>query len=324
MFSQKEDQQQFSQIISAEKLRSHLQILASDSLEGRETGRTGQKKAAAYIASQFKKYGLQSLGDTNYLQKIHIPRDSISVSRRKPEDSLGIFTENVIGYIEGTDLKDEYVIISAHYDHLGIYTGTTTSTDKIFNGADDNGSGTSAIINIAEAFMKAKKEGKGPRRSILIIAFTGEEKGLLGSKYYVRNPLLPLDKAVADINIDMVGRVDDKPHNEHGYIYTIGSDRISKDLKKITEAANEKYTKLKIDYYYDKKDDTNRFYYRSDHYNFAKNGIPVVFFFNGVHADYHKESDEISKINFNLMEVRARLAFYTAWEVANREKRLKK
>ncbi|MEW6467721.1 MAG: M28 family peptidase [Bacteroidota bacterium] len=227
-----------------------------------------------------------------------------------------ILSENVIGYIEGSDLKEQVVLITAHYDHLGAHDG------KVYNGADDDGSGTVAIIEIAEAFMKAKKNGHGPRRSIMVMGFSGEEKGLLGSKYYVANPVFPLANTVCDLNIDMIGRVDDKHKDSADYIYIIGSDMLSKRLHEVNEKANAWYTKLKLDYAYNDIKDKNRFYYRSDHYNFAKNGIPVIFYFNGTHADYHKESDEIEKINFELMEKRARLVFYTAWVIANMDERI--
>lgn len=227
-----------------------------------------------------------------------------------------ITSENVLGYIEGTDLKDELLVISAHYDHLG------KDGNMIYNGADDDGSGTSAILNLANAFATAKKQGHGPRRSILCIAFSGEEKGLLGSDYYVEHPEYPLKSTVCDLNIDMIGRVDDRYNGNPNYIYVIGSDKLSSELHGINERMNATYCNLKLDYTYNDEQDKNRYYYRSDHYNFAKNGIPVIFYFNGVHADYHKETDEVEKIDFNKMEKITRLVFFTAWEIANREKRL--
>jgi hypothetical protein len=228
---------------------------------------------------------------------------------------------NVLGYIEGSDpvLKDELVVVSAHYDHLG------KRGDLIYHGADDDGSGTSGVINIARAFSEAKKQGVGPRRSVLCMLVTGEEKGLLGSKYYTTNPIFPLKNTVADVNIDMIGRVDEKYEkaNNPNYIYVIGSDKLSSDLHKINEDMNAKYTKLALDYTYNDESDPNRYYYRSDHYNFAEQGIPVVFYFNGTHADYHQPTDTIDKINFEKMTKIARLAFYTTWEIANRDERLK-
>lgn len=237
---------------------------------------------------------------------------SISVTRTEEK----ILTENVLGYVEGSDLKDEVVIITAHYDHLGVHNGV------VFNGADDDGSGTVAVMELAEAFMKAKQDGNGPRRSMLFMAVSGEEKGLLGSAWYSNYPVYPLEKTMVNLNIDMIGRVDEEHSKDSNYVYVIGSDKISADLKKSIEANNKKHMKMKLDYRFDDPNDPNMFYQRSDHYNFAKKGIPVAFFFNGVHADYHKETDEVSKINFKLMEKRSRLVFYTAWDMANRNKSL--
>jgi hypothetical protein len=228
-----------------------------------------------------------------------------------------ISSENVLGYIKGSDLSDEVIVITAHYDHIGI------EGDVVFNGADDDGSGTVALLEIAEAFQQAKKAGKGPRRSILIMGFTGEEKGLLGSKHYTTYPVFPLYKTVANLNIDMIGRVDEAHEKNREFVYLIGSDRLSKDLHEISEKANKDYVNIKLDYTFNDENDPNRFYYRSDHYNFAKNNVPVIFYFNGVHADYHKETDTVDKIQFDLMEKRSQLVFYTAWELANRDERIK-
>jgi hypothetical protein len=228
-----------------------------------------------------------------------------------------IIAENVIGYIEGTDLKHEVIIVTAHYDHLGILEG------KVYNGADDDGSGTVAIMEMAEAFAKAKKEGKGPRRSVMFMAISGEEKGLLGSQYYVNNPVFPLANTVANLNIDMIGRQDEKYANDPDYVYLIGSNMLSTDLHNVNEEANNLYSGLKLDYMYNNLNDKNRYYYRSDHYNFAKNNIPVIFYFNGTHKDYHKHTDEVEKINFSKMEKISRLVFHTAWELANRSERIK-
>lgn len=227
-----------------------------------------------------------------------------------------IEAENVLGYIEGSDLKEELVVVTAHYDHLG------KDGNVVFNGADDDGSGTVAVIEMAQAFAKAKREGHGPRRSMLFMTVSGEEKGLLGSSYYTDNPVFPLEKTVCDLNIDMIGRVDEKHAGNPNYIYLIGSDKLSSQLHAISEKANKTYTQLDLDYTYNDEKDKNRFYYRSDHYNFAKHGIPVIFYFNGVHADYHKETDEVEKIDFNKMEKITRLVFFTAWEVANRTERI--
>ncbi len=229
-----------------------------------------------------------------------------------------VATENVMAYLEGTDKKEEVLVISSHYDHVGI-----NSKGEINNGADDDGSGTVSVMEIAEAFAKAAEDGHRPRRSILFLNVTGEEKGLLGSEYYSDNPIFPLENTVNNINIDMVGRIDYEYQDAENqdYIYVIGSEMLSSQLKTINEYNNITYTDLILDYRYDADDDPNRFYYRSDHYNFAKHNIPVIFFFNGVHDDYHQPSDTVDKIEFPLMEKRARLVFHTSWDLANRENR---
>ncbi|GAB3229601.1 M28 family peptidase [Algoriphagus aestuariicola] len=225
---------------------------------------------------------------------------------------------NVLGFLEGTDKKEEVLVISSHYDHVGV-----SSEGEVFNGADDDGSGTVSVMEIAEAFALAAKDGLKPRRSILFLNVTGEEKGLLGSEYYSEHPVFPLANTVNNINIDMVGRIDYEYQKEANkdYVYVIGSEMLSSQLKKINEYNNITYTNLILDYRYDAEDDPNRFYYRSDHYNFAKHNIPVIFFFNGVHDDYHQVTDTVDKIEFPLMTKRAQLIFYTAWDLANRENR---
>jgi hypothetical protein len=228
-----------------------------------------------------------------------------------------IQSENVLGMIKGSTLPNEYVFITAHYDHIGVMDG------KVYNGADDDGSGTVGVMEIAQAFMQAKQAGITPKRSIVFLTVSGEEKGLLGSAYYVEHPVFPLTNTVCDLNIDMIGRGDEEHKNDSNFVYIIGSDKISTDLHAINENANQTHTQLKLDYTYNNENDPNRFYYRSDHYNFAKKGIPIIFYFNGTHADYHQEGDEVSKINFPLLAKRAQLVFYTAWEVANREERIK-
>mgnify|MGYP001380942069 CR=1 FL=1 len=226
---------------------------------------------------------------------------------------------NVLGYIEGSDpnLKHEVVVVTAHFDHLG------KRGNSIYHGADDNGSGTSAVMNIAKAFAQAKKEGHGPRRSVLCLLVSGEEKGLLGSEFYAENPVFPLENTVANVNVDMIGRTDKKHADSPNYIYVIGSNRLSTDLHDINEAANARFTNIELDYTYNAKNDPNRFYYRSDHYNFAKKGIPAIFYFSGVHKDYHQPSDTVDKILFDKMENIGRLIFYTTWELANREERIR-
>jgi Zn-dependent M28 family amino/carboxypeptidase len=227
-----------------------------------------------------------------------------------------LVSENVLAYIEGSDKKDELVVITAHYDHIGVENG------EVYNGADDDGSGTVAIMAIAKAFAQAKANGHGPRRSVLVMPVSGEEKGLLGSRYYSERPVFPLENTVANINIDMIGRVDSIHATSAPYLYVIGSDRLSSELHAINEEANARYTKLDLDYRFNDRKDPNRFYYRSDHYNFARKGVPAVFYFSGVHEDYHGPGDTVDKIRFELLHQRALLAFHTAWILANRAERI--
>ena len=315
----------FSKTIQIEDLYKHISVLSSDSLEGRETGKRGQKMAADYIASFFSSIGIPPFKKNTYYQKFKVKSErhickcddcDLDFFKRIFKSNQTIRGENVLGYIEGSDLKDELLIITAHYDHLGMHDSL------IFNGADDDASGVSAALEIAEAFMLAKKSGNGPRRSVLIMPVSGEEKGLLGSRYYTDNPIYPLENTVANLNIDMIGRLDDW-HDNGNYVYLIGSDRLSYDLHLVNEKMNSEYVGLDLDYRFNEEDDPNRYYFRSDHYNFAKNNIPVIFYFNGVHEDYHKPSDTIEKIDFEKIKVITKLVFLTAWEIANRDERIK-
>lgn len=251
-------------------------------------------------------------GNKKALQKIKPATFGYKITRK----SDIMWTENVLGYLEGTDKKEELVIITSHYDHIG------KRGDEINNGADDNGSGTSSVMEIAQAFAEAKRSGHGPRRSMLFMTVTGEEKGLLGSQYYVENPVFPLENTVVDFNIDMIGRHDPEHDDNLDFIYLVGSDKLSSELHELSEMANSTFTNLSLDYTYNDENHPDRIYYRSDHWNFAKNDIPVIFYFSGFHADYHKPTDTIDKIEFDMLEQRARLVYYTAWVVANREDRI--
>jgi len=240
------------------------------------------------------------------------------ISFKLTGDNEKIDSENVATIIRGSEKPDEYVIISSHLDHIGI-----TADGQINNGADDDGSGSVALLEIAEAFKEAVDKGQGPKRSIVFLHVTGEEKGLLGSQYYTDNdPIFPLANTVANLNIDMIGRIDPKREGERNYIYLIGSDKLSTELHELSEEVNKKYTNIELDYTYNDENDPNRFYYRSDHYNFAKNNIPIIFYFNGTHDDYHRPGDTADKINYDLLENRTRLVFHTAWEVANRSEKI--
>jgi hypothetical protein len=237
----------------------------------------------------------------------------VKFSISAPQQRTAVTTENVLGFLPGTDKKDEILVVSAHYDHLGIIGG------EVYNGADDDGSGTVGMLSIAQAFAKAARAGHGPRRSILFLANTGEEKGLLGSEYYTDHPVFPLANTITDLNIDMIGRTDAAHEGKPNFVYVIGSDKLSSQLHEALQTANRQHGNIDLDFRFNDPADPNRFYYRSDHYNFAKKGIPVAFFFNGVHADYHEASDEISKIEFDKLEARARLVFFLAWDLANRD-----
>lgn len=299
----------YGNTINASELKAMLYTYASDEFEGRETGQPGQKKAVEYLKDYYIDLGIPSpLGNDDYFQDI-----SSSYLKNDIKDS-----ENVVAFIKGTEKPDEILVISAHLDHLGVRDG------QIYNGADDDGSGTIAILEIAEAFKKAASEGNGPKRSILFLHVTGEEKGLLGSKYYTdTDPIFPLENTIANLNIDMIGRIDPKHENNGNYLYLIGSNRLSTELHDISEKINKDFTGLNFDYTYNDENDPNRFYSRSDHYNFAKNNVPVIFYFSGTHADYHRPSDTPDKIEYDLFETRTRLIFYTAWEIANRTERIK-
>lgn len=303
--------QKYLATITQNDLKKHLTIIASDEMEGRDTGTEGQKKAGRYLINQYKNNRIPyPKGATDYYQKV--PSAFMNtIYGPKLNDS-----ENIWAFIKGTEKPNEIVVISAHYDHVGTQDG------EVYNGADDDGSGTVALLEIAQAFQIAKKKGHGPKRSILFLHVTGEEHGLHGSRYYAENPLFPLKNTVVDINIDMIGRRDYDHPNTNNYVYVIGADRLSSQLHKITVDANEKYIQMDLDFKYNDKNDPNRFYERSDHYNFAKNGIPSVFLFNGVHDDYHKKTDEVSKIEFDALAKRTQLAFAMAWELANRPERI--
>ena len=225
-------------------------------------------------------------------------------------------TENVLGYLEGSDKKDEIVVLSAHYDHLGIKNGV------VFNGADDDGSGTVSVLAMARAFTQAKKDGHGPRRSILFLANVGEEEGLLGSQYYTDHPIFPLTSTVTDLNIDMVGRVDSLHQGKGDYVYLVGDDRLSTELHTLSEATNQQYSPIALDYKYNDPQDPEHIYERSDHYNFAKHGIPIIFYTSGLHKDYHQATDDVDKIDFPAMARRDQLIFHTAWAVADRDQRI--
>lgn len=242
---------------------------------------------------------------------------NVSINAQASKKEQKIRAENVLGFLEGSDpkLKEEVLVISSHYDHIGL-VADPNAKDKVNNGADDDGSGTTGVLLIAEAFANAKKAGKGPKRSILFICVVGEEKGLLGSEWYGEYPVFPLKNTITNLNIDMIGR-GDAAHPDNNFVYIIGSNMLSDDLDRIGKEANNTYTKMFLDEKHNNRTDPERFYYRSDHYNFAKHNIPVIFYFNGVHDDYHAPGDEVDKIDFPMLAKRSQLAYYTAWMLTN-------
>lgn len=307
VFEDIETIERFSSTITANELKKSVYALASDSLEGRKTGEIGHHKAAQFLKDFYVKEAIESpLTTGDYFQ--NIPEEFLNQSLKT--------SQNVLAYIKGSEIPDEVVIISGHLDHLGV------KDSLVYYGADDNASGTAALMEIAQAFNEAKKEGYTPKRSILILHVTAEENGLYGSNYYIQNPVFSLNKTVANLNIDMIGRTDRFHNKNDEYIYLIGSDRISKELHYISETANEDFTQLELDYKYNAENEPNRYYYRSDHYNFAQKGIPVIFYFNGEHDDYHQPTDTPDKLNYPLLEKRTKLIFSTAWYIANSEHRV--
>jgi len=293
---------EYSNTITASELKKHLYIFSSNDFQGRKVGSPGQKLAANYLKNHYISEDIASpLGGTNYFQIV--PKSFLG---KKYNDS-----ENVLAFIKGSEKPDEVIIISAHLDHLGI-----EKDGNINNGADDDGSGNVALLEMAQAFKKAEEEGFGPKRSILFLHVTAEEIGLQGSRYYTQNPIFPIESTIANLNIDMIGR-SDKYHDNIDYVYLIGADRLSTELHYISEAINSKFFNLELNYKYNDESEHNRYYYRSDQYNFAQKNIPVIFYFNGEHEDYHLPTDTPDKIDYPLLEKRARLIFATAWQLAN-------
>ena len=326
----------FGKIIAAMNKGAAALVIVNNNFPRSTFNRTSNWSTSSYKASQSpftftisKDVASAIIGEKDKNIFDLMKNNSLTSKIYKAEIDLGFSKEtktthvsNVIAMVEGTDKKNEYVVISAHYDHIGKRNDTT-----INYGADDDGSGTTGVLELAEAFAEAKKAGKGPRRSIVFLAVSGEEKGLLGSRYYSENPVFSLEKTTVDLNIDMIGRIGNdylKDKDSANYIYIIGDDKLSSDLTPITETVNSTYSKMKLDRKYNDPNDPNRFYFRSDHYNFAEKGVPIIFYFNGVHADYHRPTDTPDKINYPLMARRTQLVFYTAMEMANREQMLKR
>jgi len=296
----------YANSITSDELKKEVYHLSSDDFQGRKTGESGYDIASKYLKDYYIEKGILSPLGNEYYQ--HISQSFFY------DHSNG--SQNVVAYIKGTEFPEEVLIISAHLDHLG------TKDGWVYNGADDNSSGTAAVMEIAEAFKIAESQGHAPKRSILFLHLTGEEEGLEGSRYYTTHPIFSLDETIANLNIDMIGRIDSMHEGNENYIYLIGSDKLSTELHYISEVANEKFTQLDLDYKYNDENDSNNYYSRSDHYNFAQYDIPVIFYFSGTHKDYHLPTDTAEKVNYPLLEKRTKLIFMTAWYLANSDKKL--
>ncbi len=306
----------FAQSITEQELMELLYVYASDYFEGRRTGSKGQKIAVDFLRDHYMDLNIQAAeGTNNYFQEMTLKVNGKMVS-----------TENVAAIIKGSKFPNEYIVLTSHLDHIGIESG------QINNGADDDGSGTVTMLEIAEAIQIALENGYRPKRSIVFLHVTGEEEGLLGSAYYTENPLYPLKQTIVNLNIDMIGRNDLLHNIGEDYLYLIGSDILSQDLHDISVSINKTYSNLDLDFRYNDpmlevyergRYYANSYYYRSDHYNFAKNDIPVIFYFSGTHEDYHLPTDTVEKINYPLLTKRARFIFYTLWELANMEDRIR-
>ena len=319
--SQENASDKYAETITSEELSDLIYEFSSDKFEGRNTGEPGQKLAVEFIRNFYKLNNIIKADNTeDYFQKFLVDFNSREVTRPDNirEDNVDwVKTENVAAIIKGSTYPNEYIILTAHLDHVGIENG------EIFNGADDDGSGSMALLEIAEAFKLAELDGNRPKRSIVILHVSAEEKGLLGSKYYTDNPLYPLDETITNLNVDMIGRTDPtRNSNNDEYIYLIGTDRLSTMLHETSEKVNYKTVNLELDYRFNAWDDPNRFYERSDHWHFAKNNIPVIFYFSGTHEDYHQPTDTAEKIRYDLLTKRTRLIFHTAWEIANMDERI--
>jgi hypothetical protein len=281
---------------------------------------------------------------SNPLKSAAVPSFEMSAAKKfgvaAQSKSEVLTTQNVVAIIEGSDpvLKNEMVAVGAHYDHVGM-NPNVPGDDKIFNGADDDGSGTTAVLSIAEALAKAPKK---PKRSILFVWHAGEEKGLWGSEYFVKFPTVDLKNVIAQLNIDMIGRSKkpgyqascdinprpgQKPCNAEltgeNEVYVIGSEMMSSELGSITKGVNDSFLKMTYNYKYDDPKDENRFFFRSDHFHYATKGIPIAFWFSGTHEDYHGVGDSPDKIDYAKMEKITRTIFLTLWELAETKSRPK-
>jgi hypothetical protein len=327
--SEENKSDKYAESITSKELSELLYEFASDEFEGRNTGEPGQKLAVNFIRDFYKANDIVKADNTeDYFQKFLVDFSERQVANPNninhlesssiDEENIDwVKTENVAAIIKGDVYPNEYIVLTAHLDHVGIEDG------EIYNGADDDGSGSMALLEIAQAFKLAELDGNKPKRSIVILHVSAEEKGLLGSEYYSENPLYPLDETITNLNVDMIGRTDPTRESDNdNYIYLIGTDRLSSMLHETSEKVNSRTVNLELDYRFNAWDDPNRFYERSDHFNFAKNNIPVIFYFSGTHEDYHGPGDTPDKIRYDLLTQRSRLIFHTAWEIANMDKRI--
>ena len=287
-------------------IRNHVNVIADDSMLGRNTPSRGLELTAAYVAAQFKRLGLQPGGDSGtFIQRYPIAI-SAGGGRGAPGPALGFdpgSAPNSVGILRGTDpaLRDEYIVVSAHMDHVGV-NGANVK-DSIWNGADDDGSGTAGVMALAEAFAQAP-----PKRSMIFLTVSGEEHGLWGSTWFTSHPPVPIDRIVADLNLDMIGR------NWKDSIVVIGIEH--SDLGATVKKVSAAHPELGITTMPDPWPQEN-FFGRSDHYNFARRGVPAIFFFNGTHADYHQPSDSPDKIDAEKESRIVRLIYHIGLTVAN-------
>ncbi len=320
-------------LINAEDLEIHVSYLASDYLQGRGNGEPGLETALNYIASQARRLRLKTPDSSGYLRQyclkksfnsIHNPHyELISCSNPGNSEADGgyrLVMHNVVAWIEGSDpeLKSQYVVFSCHADHLGTIDGS------VYAGADDDASGCAALLEIAEAFQKSEKK---PLRSVVFLWLTGEEIGLYGSQAYVNNPAFPLNNTVVDLNLDMIGRIRSDADSTSATPVTgplgvyIISDEQSKDLMSVA-AHEDSVNPIEFDYSLSGRNSELNLFARSDHFNFVKNNIPILFFTTGLHSDYHTPGDVPEKLDYNKMERVAKSAFDIGWTIANRRERL--
>ena len=286
--------------ITASDVKRRIEIIADDSMKGRDTPSQGLEATARYIAAEFKQFGLTPAGDSGgFIQRYPLPDarpDGRAAARTAP---------NVVGLLEGSDpvLKREFIVLSAHMDHVGF--GAPVNGDSIYNGADDDASGTAGVIELAEALSRP---GARPKRSVLFLTVSGEEHGLWGSGWFTAHPPVPIAQLVADLNIDMIGR------NWKDTIVVIGKEH--SDLGATLDRVNRAHPELRMKAIDDIWPEEN-FYFRSDHYNFARRGVPALFFFNGTHPDYHGPNDEPDRIDAEKEARIVRLVYLIAQEVGN-------